>query len=172
MSDFTVKLGDLSTREICCSFVVKDKFFEAFPFSDIKHADIAVVAQLNKNGDNILLKLSLGGCINKLACDICTEELSIKISVATNIIIKRTDKNIFSTDEIIYVKPNENKLDLKQLVFELIVLNTPKKRKHDLDKKGNSKCNEEMIKLVKKYTTVRKKASDPRWDVLKNLNIK
>ena len=40
------------------------------------------------------------------------------------------------------------KIDLTQLIFELIVLNIPKKRKHPLNKEGNSTCNKEMIELV------------------------
>ena len=66
-------------------------------------------------------------------------------------------------------KKNENKLDLKHLIFELIVLNAPKKRQHALDKQGNSTCNKEMVDLVKEYTQVKEKSSDPRWDALKNL---
>jgi uncharacterized metal-binding protein YceD (DUF177 family) len=67
-------------------------------------------------------------------------------------------------------KKSENKIDLKHLIFELIVLNAPKKRQHSLDKKGNSTCNKEMVDLVNKYTQVKDKASDPRWDALKSLN--
>ncbi len=169
MSDFIIRLDKITNSQVSYSFVVKDKFFETFTFSAIKHTDIIAVAKLNKHGDNISLNLIINGYINKLACDICTEELSIKISGETNVIIKKTNKNIFSTDEIIYVKPNDNKLDLKQLIFELIVLNTPKKRKHGLDANGKSKCDEEMIKLIKKYTNVKNETCDPRWEVLKNL---
>jgi len=169
MSDFIIRLDKTTNSQASYSFVVKDKFFESFDFSDIKHADIIVVAKLKKHGNNIALNLTINGYINKLACDICTEELSKKISAETNIIIKKTDENIFSTDEIIYTKTHDNKLDLKQLIFELIVLNAPKKRQHDLDKNGKSKCDEEMIKLIKKYTTAKKETHDPRWEILKTL---
>ena len=169
MSDFIIRLDKTSNRQTSYSFVVKDKFFETFTFSDIKHADIIVAVKLNKQGDNISANLKINGHINKLACDICTEELSKQISAETNIIIKKTNENIFSTDEIIYVKPNHNELDLKQLIFELIILNTPKKRQHGLDENGNSKCDKEMIKLINKYTNIKKENFDPRWEKLKNL---
>ena len=169
MSDFIIRLDKTSNSQTSYSFVVKDKFFETFTSSDIKHADIIVAVKLNKQGNNISANLKINGHINKLACDICTEELSKKISAETNIIIKKTNENIFSTDEIIYVKPNDNELDLKQLIFELIILNTPIKRQHDLDENGNSKCDEEMIKLINKYTNIKKENFDPRWEKLKNL---
>ena len=78
---------------------------------------------------------------------------------------------MFSKDEIIYVKKNENIIELKHLIFELIVLNIPKKRQHDLDKNQQSTCNKKMIALVEKYTKTNKKSSDPRWDELKKLKI-
>ena len=36
--------------------------------------------------------------------------------------IKRSNEEFVSTDEILYIKQNENKLDLKHLIFELIVI--------------------------------------------------
>jgi uncharacterized metal-binding protein YceD (DUF177 family) len=170
MNNFTVKLGTITTGKNSFSFEIKDQFFEAFTFSDVEHADISAIATLNKDGDNISLNLIIDGQINQLACDICTDELSVKISGETNVIIKKTDKDLVPTDEIFYIKKNENKLDLKHLIFELIVLNAPQKRQHALDKQGNSACNKEMVDLVNKYIQVKEKASDPRWDALKSLN--
>lgn len=169
MSDFTIKLGTIANGKNSFSFEIKDPFFEAFNFSDIKHANISAIAILDKDNESISLKLILDGEINQLACDICTDELSVNILAETNLIIKKTDEDLVSTDEIFYIKKNENKLNLKHLIFELIVLNAPKKRQHPLDKKGNRTCNKEMIDLVNKYTQVKEKSSDPRWDGLKNL---
>ena len=172
MHDFTIKLGAITNGKNSFSFEIKDQFFEAFTFSDIVHANISAIAILDKDGENILLNLIIDGQINQLACDICIDELCLKISAETNVIIKKTDEDLVSTDEIFYIKKSENKLDLKHLIYELIVVNTPKKRHHPLDEKGNSTCNKEMIDLVNKYTQVKKKSSDPRWDALKKYKIK
>jgi uncharacterized metal-binding protein YceD (DUF177 family) len=172
MNDFTVKLGSITTGKNSFSFEIKDSFFEAFTFSDIEHADISAIAKLDKDGDTISLNLIIDGQINHLACDICTDELSVKISAEANVVIKKTDENLVSTDEIFYIKKNENKLNLKHLIFELIILNAPKKRQHALDKQGNNTCNKEMVDLVNKYTQVKEKASDHRWDALKKIKLK
>ena len=116
-----------------------------------------------------MLSLIIDGKINKLLCDICAEELSISITGETNIIIKKTNEKLVSTDEIVYLKRNENKLNLQHLIFELIVVNTPTKRQHALDKEGNRTCNKKMINLLNQYTTVKEKSPDPRWNILKNL---
>ncbi len=171
MDEFAVQL-DTTKNDTCknsFSFNVKDSFFEAYAFSDIKHVDITANAELNKDGENFLLSLMIDGKINKLLCDICAEELSINITAQTNLIIKKTNEELISTDEIIYLKKNENKIDIQHLIFELIVVNTPTKRQHALDKKGKRTCNKKMIDLLNQYTTVKEKKLDPRWNALKNL---
>ena len=70
MSDFIIRLDKTSNSQTSYSFVVKDKFFETFTSSDIKHADIIVAVKLNKQGNNISANLKINGHINKLACDI------------------------------------------------------------------------------------------------------
>ena len=57
MNDFTVKLGSITNGKNSFSFEIKDQFFEAFTFSDIKHAKISAIAILDKDGENILLNL-------------------------------------------------------------------------------------------------------------------
>jgi len=172
MSDFKINLGAITNGKNQFSFKIEDPFFEAYTLSDVKHADITATALLKKNSEDLTLQLSIDGKINKLLCDICAEELSVDISVDTKVIIKKTDKEIRSTDETFYISINENTIDLKQLIFELIILNVPKKRQHLLDNKRNSTCNKEMVDLVNKYTKKKENTSDSRWDVLKNLNIK
>ena len=172
MNDFKIKLGAINGGKNCFSFEIKDQFFEEFTLSDVEHAKIIATALLNKEGDRLALTLNIDGEINKLPCDICTDEISVDITAETKVIIKTTDEDLVSTDEIFYVKTSENVIDLKQLIFELIILNLPKKRQHDINEDGSRKCNKEMITLLDKYRVVDEKSSDPRWDALKKLKIK
>ena len=172
MHDFKIKLGAINGGENYFIFEIKDQFFEEFTLSDVEYANITATALLDKDGDRLSITLTIDGEINKLLCDICTDEISVDINAETKVIIKTTDKDLVSTDEIFYIKTSENEIDLKQLIFELIILNLPKKRQHGFNQDGNSKCNKEMIDLVNKYTVAEEKSSDPRWDALKELKIK
>ena len=169
MNDFTVNLGSINSGKKSFSFTIKDKFFDTFPSSEVKHVDISATATLSKDIEKISLNLIIRGKIHRLPCDICAENLSLEISAETNMMIKKTNEQLFSNDEIYYIRKTDNKIDLKQLIFELIVLNVPKKREHPLNKEGNIICNKEMIELVNKYTQKEKESSDPRWDALKVL---
>ena len=172
MNDFKIKLGAINGGENHFIFEIKDQFFEEFTLSDVECANVKATAVLDKDGDRLGLKITIDGEINKLLCDICTDEISVGITAETKLIIKTTDDDLVSTDEIFYVKKSENAIDLKQLIFELIILNLPKKRQHPLNEDGSSRCNKEMIDLVNKYKITEEKSSDPRWDALKKLKIK
>ena len=172
MNDFKIKLGSINGGENCFSFEIRDKFFEEFTLSDVEYANITATALLDKEEDRLVLTLTIDGEIHKLLCDICTDEISLDITAKTKVIIKTTDEDLVSTDEIFYVKTSENAIDLKQLIFELIILNLPIRRQHAFNEDGSSNCNEEMIDLVNKYTVTEEKSSDPRWDALKKLKIK
>ena len=172
MNDYKIKLGGIANGRNSFSFEIKDQFFEAFTLTDIEHAEIIATALLDKDGEKLALTLTINGTINKLLCDICAEEISVNITAETNVLIKTTDKNLISTDEILYIKKSENLIDLQQLIFEVIILNLPKKRQHPLNNKGEVTCNKEMVNLIAKYTIKEEKSSDPRWDALKDLKIK
>ena len=172
MNEYKIKLGGITNGKNSFSFEIKDQFFEAFTLSDVEHAKIIATALLDKDGDKLALELQINGTINKLLCDICTEEISVNIEAETNVIIQITAEDLTSTDEIFYIKKSENSIDLAQLIFELIILNAPKRRQHPLDKQGKVTCNEEMVDLIEKYTVQEEKSSDPRWDALKDLKIK
>ena len=172
MNAYKIKLGSITNGKNSFSFEIKDQFFEAFTLSDVEHAEIIATALLDKDGEKLALTLTIDGKINKLLCDICTEEISINITAEINVLIKITDEDLMSTDQILYIKNSDNSIDLKQLIFELIILNLPKKRQHPLNKQGEITCNQEMVNLIKRYTIKQKKSSDPRWDALKGLKLK
>lgn len=169
MDDFIIKLGSIRKNKTSHFFKIKDKFFEDFVFSEIKSIDIDVNVILFKDLNKISLKLMLDGKIHNIACDICNQDLSININCSSSLIIKKSQRNLISTDDIIYLQKNENSINLKQLIFELIVLNIPAKREHPLDKNRNSTCDQGMIELLNKYMPGKSKLSDPRWDALKNI---
>ena len=83
--------------------------------------------------------------------------------------IKESEKETESTDEVIYVLPNQYQLQINQLIFEMINLSIPTKRTHPIDEQGNDKCDKEMLELMEKYATKTKQEIDPRWEVLNKL---
>ena len=66
-----------------------------------------------------------------------------------------------------YIKPNQHKIDISQLIYEGIVLSIPSKKEHLGEE--NDKCDNEMKVLLDKYAKKNKEKNDPRWDKLNKL---
>ena len=78
MNDYKIQLGSITNGKNSFSFEIKDSFFDGFTLSDVEYADIVATALFNKDSDKLALKLQIDGKINKILCDICTEEISKK----------------------------------------------------------------------------------------------
>ena len=172
MNDYRITIGGIEEGTHSFTFDIKDSFFKAFSQSEVRHANIIATVLLKKEDNKLTLSIELNGKVHHLLCDICAEDISVGIYSITKVMIKETSENLESTDEIIYINENENKLSLEHLLFELITLSVPNKRKHPLNENGETNCNTEMISLIDKYNNIGRKVYDPRWDTLKNLKIK
>ena len=172
MNDYRITIGGIEEGTHSFTFDIKDSFFKAFSQSEVRHANIIATVLLKREDAKLTLSIELNGKVHHLLCDICAEDISVDISSITKVMIKETSEDLESTDEIIYINENENKLSLNHLLFELITLSLPNRRKHPLNEDGETNCNAEMISLIDKYNNIERKVSDPRWDTLKNLKIK
>lgn len=172
MDDFKIKLGVLTGSKNSFSFEIKDEFFEAFAENEIKTASIFAQAEIKKEVDSTHLSVIISGTVHHLLCDICAEEISVEISNNTTVLIKESEQPLESTDEIIYIAPNQHVLAIDTLIYELIVLALPKRTIHPVDEFGESTCNKEMIDLIEQYKYNENQETDPRWNSLKDIKLK
>ena len=172
MNDFKINLGVLTNGENSFSFEIRDQFFEAFVENEIKTATISVQAEVKKEIDSVHLSVTVKGTVHHLLCCICAEEISIDIRNNTTVLVKESEQHLESTDEIIYIAPNQHVLAIDTLIYELIVLALPKRTVHPVDEFGESTCNKEMINLIEQYKYTDNQQIDPRWDTLKDIKLK
>ena len=149
------------------SFDIKDKFFEAYEKSEVKEGEFIVNSLLNIKGIDRKITLNIEGVIKNLLCDYCAESLNYKISTALDLVIKESEEQVESTDEIIYVLPKQHQLSINQLIFEMISLAIPTKKFHQ--ENGEINCDRKMLSLIEKYAAKQKQDADPRWEALKKL---
>jgi uncharacterized metal-binding protein YceD (DUF177 family) len=170
MCGYKIKLAVAKDGKHNYSFEVKDKFFEIFDYSLLEKADIITRIQLEKNCNKFILSVSIEGEIHGLNCDLCADSLTVPITAETTFIIKESVEQLESTDDIIYVQPKQSELEIRHLIYELIILALPVKRRHKSDASGNIKCNKKTLALVNQYSK-KEYISDPRWDALKKIKI-
>lgn len=151
-------------------FEIDDSFFEKLEYSEITKGKLQAIVELNKKPSFLELSFKLNGFII-LICDRCLDEYNQEVDYEGSMYVKFSETDQESDDEIIYISPKENDLDLSHYIYESIILSIPLKRVHPDDKNGMTTCNPEMIKKLKNYKTDEPADDgvDPRWDDLKNL---
>ena len=168
MNDYQIKYKNINVGKHFYKFNINKSFFSLFEKSEITDAEVQANVVLNKKDHKDSLSIEINGNINNLLCDSCSSKLSLPISSNSDFLIEYTDENKKSLDDIIYVKNNTNKLCIKEILYELIVLSVPNKKTCE---DGNNNCDQEMLKLIEQYST-KKKVVDERWKELKKLNLK
>jgi uncharacterized metal-binding protein YceD (DUF177 family) len=174
--EYKIQFVGLAPGKHDYEFRVTDKFFEDHEYSEIKQANLKVDLSLLKQSTMMSLDFKISGTV-KVPCDLCTEEFDLPLDGEYQLIVKvGGNDEQDEDDDIITVAANEHELDLKQYIYEYIVLSLPIKRVHPPDAKGNSTCDPEMIEKMKKYLTDKpgeddEDDTDPRWDGLKGIKL-
>ena len=166
MYKYGIRITGIKDGNYNYCFKICDKFFESYVNSDIHHSSIESNVTLNKDQEKLKLKIEISGHVN-LLCDLCAEIIKVKVINEINLIIEIRNELMENGDDIIYVRNNQHEIDIKQLIYESIVLSIPNQRKHS--GKIGDKCNPDMIDLTNKYSFQREDKIDPRWGKLKDL---
>ncbi len=151
-------------------FEIQDKFFGHFEQELVDVGNVRVKVTLEKRNLFMKLHLSLKGWV-ELTCDRCLENYPQEIKLKTELFVK-FGENDFEDNEIIWISPEEYRINLAQLIYEYIILSIPIRHVHP-DKNGISGCTPEMLEKLKnlEFTKEEKKEiTDPRWAALKNWN--
>ena len=164
-----IRIAGLSDGEHRQAFDIKDKFFKAYEDSEVKAGAFIVNTLVVLSGSDRKLTINIEGTITNLLCAYCAERLEWAISTTLNFVIKESENETESTDEIIYVLPNQHQLDINQLIFEMINLSIPNKRTHNKSEQKNGKCDKKMLQLIEEYATKTNNETDQRWEVLNKL---
>ena len=171
MDDYSIVIKGVEDGIHSFDFNIKDAFFKKFKHSEITNADILANVILEKKNNKTVLIFNISGQINNLLCDLCAEEISIEIQTKNKMIVQEKPEYVESNDEIIYIASNENQVNIATLLFELITVSLPTKRRHKISN-GVSECNKEMLHLIDKYKDNSIPSLDPRWNALKEIKIK
>ena len=73
-------------------------------------------------------------------------------------------------EEIIYISPKREKLNVASLIYEYVSLSLPMVNIYDCENDPKAPCNEYILGFLNPKPT--RKTANPVWDELKNLNIK
>jgi uncharacterized metal-binding protein YceD (DUF177 family) len=158
-------------------FDLNDQFLSEFEFAPLEHCEVKVDLKLIKSESMYDLKFDFNGYA-KVPCDTCAEDLNLPIHQKFGLIMRLSEENNFDDSEIIYIARTEIEFDLKQYLYESLLLALPIKKNCE----GMSEpkpCNEDVLKRLAHVEEKEEdedgddgsddQEGDPRWNKLKDL---
>lgn len=152
-------------------FETDSKFFEHFENSQVQSGSVMAIVTLEKRSTFLKIRFNLKGWV-ELPCDRCLADYRQNIESEAEMLVKFSETEMEDDVDVMWVKPDEHKINLAQLIYEYIILAIPLRRVHPVNKKGESECDSEMlnrISNVQAETDEQEEITDPRWDALKKL---
>ena len=147
------------------NFEVHETFFEHFEQGLVDVGNVVVKVILEKRSAFLKLYFNLSGWV-ELTCDRCLDNYRQVINHKSTFFVK-FGENEYEDDEIIWVLPDEHRINLAQLIYEYIILSIPIRHVHPEEKM----CNAKMLDTLKKHerrSDATENKNDPRWAQLKN----
>ncbi len=166
--EYQIPYKGLSIGKHDYKFHATDKFFADMQVEGIEGGDLSIDFVLDKQSRLMQADIIIEGTL-KLVCDRCLELFDYKINIDYNQLFKYGEAPDNHNDDMIYLKDDDYEIDTSKLIMENIYLQIPIRKVHPEDKKGNTTCKTEQIKLIKSYA--KRKQTDPRWEALKNIKF-
>lgn len=164
MEEFVIPFKGLSTGSHHYSIKIDNSFFESFEYFETEHGLVNVEIDLVKETNLLDFHFKMEGTVN-LACDRCLDIIEFPVKGEFRLIVKFGEHFEEESEEVIIIPVNENRLDLKQYLFEYINLMLPIKRVHE----NPDDCNPQIVEKLENYS---KPQTDPRWEALKKMKLK
>ncbi|NQU86132.1 MAG: DUF177 domain-containing protein [Mariniphaga sp.] len=150
-------------------YQVENKFFELIDESLVENASVIAKVKFEKRSNLLTLFFNIKGTV-ELTCDRCLEIYDQPVKFKTSLFIKFGDGQFEDGDDVLWISPDEDFINVAQLLYEYIVLSIPARHIHPKDKNGKNKCSVQMLDQISKYTIKEKEHEpDQRWDALKKL---
>ncbi len=167
-NQYIVHFGGLKEGLHRVDFTMQKEFFDEFTSLEALGGNLQARIGVLKASTFLTFDIVLTGTLD-LRCDRCLETYSQEIRFKGNLIVKfSVEKNQSGDpDEILYLSPEEQEIDLKHYLFESISLSIPYKRIHpDVD--GITACNTDMLKYITDHQYEKQRDTNPIWDKLRD----
>lgn len=144
-------------------FEMDEAFFADFENADVEQCDLEFEVYLKKRSTMLELEMVFTGTWLS-QCDRCGDPLEIEVQGHDEWLVKFGPETDDSNEEIWIFGPNEYQIDLKQRMYELVMLSIPTRKVHEI-----SQCNPVVIATMDQYST--EQDSNSAWIELKNLKL-
>ncbi len=152
------------------NFQIEQSFFQAFEQSPLEAGDVQVSLELDKRTDMYELDFEFSGTV-KTDCDRCLASINLPVSGKEKLLVKLSLESRVEEAEIIYISPDQPKLNVARYIYEFICLAMPLIKVYDCQEEEKPPCNDEMLDYLEdSQPDGETTENNPIWDELKKLN--
>lgn len=166
--DYCIEFNKLRMGSNTFEFILGDAFFAAVEGSTIEKANVKVSLELLKSEHIYDLNFVLSGTV-AATCDNCLDEFELPIENEFHLVMKMSESEDYSDDEIIYITKNLLEYDFSQYLYESLVLSLPPRAVCDM---ADKTCNTEIVTKISNYKHEdenKTETDNPVWDKLKGI---
>jgi len=130
-------------------FIIGKPFFEEFSHLEIPDGKVFAGIALTRETAFLNLDIRLSGTI-RVQCDRCLELFDMEVDFDGHLVVRFSEHDEEGNDELIFLHPEEHRLDLKQYLYECISVSIPYRKVHPDLPDGESGCDPEMLDKLNK----------------------
>lgn len=172
VNQYIIPFKGLTEGEHRFDFQIEDAFFEENSSLEINSGSVKAVVFLDKKSNFLELSAELNGSV-EVKCDRCLDNFTFAIDFADSLYVKFKEEVEEPDDNVIFLHPSDDELDLHQYFLDCIGLSLPIQKFHPEDEEGNWTCNSDMLDKLDEYSDREREIDenniDPRWSKLKDL---
>lgn len=168
LKNFVIPFVGLSVGEHQFEFLIDDKFFECFEYSEIKRAQAKLKLNLNKHDRMLVLTFTMKGFL-EVTCSRCLDQFDFPVDGEEVLYVKYGQEFKEEDDDVIIIPETESQINIAPFVYDYLNLLVPFRVVHPENEDGQSACDPDVISRIS--NTTEQKDADPRWDKLKDLNV-
>lgn len=159
-------------------YELNDKFFEEEEQKDVDFRDLdaQVTLKFDKKTNFFLCHFDIDGSVT-VACDRCGDDFKLRLWDEFDLLIKLTgteDADEIDEDaDVVFIPRSETVIDIRNWLYEFVMLSIPLQRVHPDKKDGTPGCNPEALNLLDKLSEPEDKPKNDIWkglDALKDKN--
>ncbi len=149
-------------------YQITDSFFDGYQQEkDFGNCNAHIKLSLDKKTGFMMLKFEVGGSVT-VNCDRCGNPLPIDLWDEFNIVVKLVDdpevmNNQEEDPDVYYISKGESHLHVADWIYEFINLSIPMQKMCAEDDKGRSRCNPEVLEVLRKMKAEAKEYTNPVW---------
>ena len=172
LSEYLIPFIGLKLGKHQFEYQINNTFFETFDFDEFENSAVKVNVVLEKKSTLMELTLKHKGTVN-VPCDLTGEFFDLPVKGKINVVVQFGEQFNNDNEELLILPHGEHQLDIKQYIYELIVLSIPLKKTHPGIKDGTLKTPAldklKELSLNHQKQKIEQEEIDPRWDKLKQL---